>query len=60
MDWKKKISLKKIQLVWFGYVFSKNCDWNLCVAKNMYKIFTSCVWKCGCFSKCFLLGNATK
>jgi len=24
---------------WIRYVFSKNYGWNLCVAKNMYKIF---------------------
>jgi hypothetical protein len=49
-------------LVGFRYVFGKNYGWGLCVAKNIYKMFGSCVWKCGCdcFSKCFLLGNASK
>jgi hypothetical protein len=28
-----------VWLVGFKYVFDKNYDWSLCVAKNMYKIF---------------------
>jgi hypothetical protein len=50
-------------LVGFWYVFGKNYGWGLCVVKNMYKIFgNTCVWNCGCgcFSKCFLLGNVSK
>jgi TRAP-type C4-dicarboxylate transport system permease small subunit len=30
-------------LVGFRYVFGKNYGWSLCAAKNMYKIFGSCV-----------------
>jgi hypothetical protein len=43
-------------------MFGKNYGWSLCVEKNIYKIFDSCVWKYGCghFSKCFLLRNALK
>jgi hypothetical protein len=26
-------------------MFGKNYGWNLYIAKNMYKIFGSCVWK---------------
>jgi len=42
-------------------VFGKNYGRALCVA-NMYTISGNCVRKygCGCFSKCFLLGNASK
>jgi len=32
-------SFKKIWLVGFRYMFGKNYDWDLCVAKNMYKMF---------------------
>ena len=41
----------------FRYVFGKNYGWGLCTIKNMYKIFGSCVVA---FSKCILLGNASK
>ena len=39
----KKISFKKIWLVGFRYVFGWNYSWNLGAAKNMYKMFGSCV-----------------
>jgi len=32
-----------VWLVEFKYVFGKSCDWDLCAAKNMYKMFGSCV-----------------
>ena len=35
----KKVSLKKVWLVGYRYVFGKNYGWSLCVAKNMYKMF---------------------
>ena len=25
------------------YLFDKNYDWSLCIAKNIYKMFGSCV-----------------
>jgi len=34
----REVSFKKILLVGFRYVFGKNYDWGLPVAKNMYKI----------------------
>jgi hypothetical protein len=37
--WFKKISLKKVWLVGFRYVFDKNYGSSLCIAKNMYKMF---------------------
>jgi hypothetical protein len=38
-----KVSLRKIRLAGFRYVFGKNYGWSLCVAKNMHKIFGGCV-----------------
>ena len=34
----------------------------MCSKKHVTKMFGNYVWKCGCgcFSKCFLLGNASK
>jgi len=39
----KKISFKKVWLVVFRYVFGKNYGWDLYAAKNMYKMFVSCM-----------------
>jgi len=39
----KKISFKIIWLIGFRYMFDKNCDWDLCIAKTIYKMFGNCV-----------------
>jgi hypothetical protein len=57
-----KKKLKEVWVLEFKFVFSKNHGSGLYVAKNIYKIFNNCVWKCGCgcFSKYLLLGNTSK
>ena len=59
----KKISLKKVWLVVFRYVFDKNYGWGLCIIKNMYKIFGTVVFGnvvAVDFQNVLLLGNASK